>query len=160
MYALSADGPILHPTFLGLVLIPIALHSLPSQPIVIPQGTEVVIRVINGCDASVNSDMQSLMSSLPGDRIVVCRSRYAVRLLHPIDHNYCAMLCKKLHWYEYPTESNRFWEPAHDPAARPDPEPVMLVVCVYGCVSRSNLEPLATNHEQLLRSHAHRFHVA
>ncbi len=37
-YALSAGGPILHPTLSGLVLVPIAPHSLSNRPIVLPQA--------------------------------------------------------------------------------------------------------------------------
>ncbi|CAJ0770323.1 MAG: NAD kinase [Ralstonia sp.] len=106
-YALSAGGPILHPALSGLVLVPIAPHSLSNRPIVIPQDAEVVIQVTSGRDASVNFDMQSLTSLLPGDRIVVRRSERTVRLLHPIGYNYYATLRKKLHWHEYPTEDNR-----------------------------------------------------
>ena len=67
----------------------------------------MVIQVTSGRDASVNFDMQSLTSLLPGDRIVVRRSERTVRLLHPIGYNYYATLRKKLHWHEYPTEDNR-----------------------------------------------------
>ena len=106
-YALSAGGPILHPALSGLVLVPIAPHSLSNRPIVIPQDAEVVIQVTSGRDASVNFDMQSLTSLLPGDRIVVRRSERTVQLLHPVGYNYYATLRKKLHWHEYPTEDNR-----------------------------------------------------
>ncbi len=82
-YALSAGGPILHPALSGLVLVPIAPHALSNRPIVIPHDAEVVIQVTSGRDASVNFDMQSLTSLLPGDRIVVVRrSERTVRLLH------------------------------------------------------------------------------
>ncbi|QET02248.1 MULTISPECIES: NAD kinase [Cupriavidus] len=106
-YALSAGGPILHPTLSGLVLVPIAPHALSNRPIVLPHDAEVTIEVATARDASVNFDMQSLTSLLPGDRIVVRRSDKAVQLLHPVGYNYYATLRKKLHWHEYPTEDNR-----------------------------------------------------
>jgi NAD+ kinase len=106
-YALSAGGPILHPALSGLVLVPIAPHALSNRPIVIPHDAELVIQVTSGRDASVNFDMQSLTSLLPGDRIVVRRSERTVQLLHPVGYNYYATLRKKLHWHEYPTEDNR-----------------------------------------------------
>lgn len=106
-YALSAGGPILHPTLSGLVLVPIAPHSLSNRPIVLPQEAEVTIEVATARDASVNFDMQSLTSLLPGDRIVVRRSKKTIQLLHPVGYNYYATLRKKLHWHEYPTEDNR-----------------------------------------------------
>ncbi|WP_020201410.1 MULTISPECIES: NAD kinase [Cupriavidus] len=106
-YALSAGGPILHPTLSGLVLVPIAPHALSNRPIVLPHDAEVSIEVATARDASVNFDMQSLTSLLPGDRIVVRRSAKTVHLLHPLGYNYYATLRKKLHWHEYPSEDNR-----------------------------------------------------
>ncbi|MGO4302677.1 MULTISPECIES: NAD kinase [unclassified Cupriavidus] len=106
-YALAAGGPILHPTLSGLVLVPIAAHALSNRPIVLPLDAEVTIQVATARDASVNFDMQSLTSLLPGDRIVVRRSDKTVNLLHPVGYNYYATLRKKLHWHEYPTEDNR-----------------------------------------------------
>ncbi|WP_454763519.1 NAD kinase [Cupriavidus campinensis] len=106
-YALAAGGPILHPTLSGLVLVPIAPHALSNRPIVLPHDAEVTIEVATARDASVNFDMQSLTSLLPGDRIVVRRSDKTVSLLHPVGYNYYATLRKKLHWHEYPTEDNR-----------------------------------------------------
>ena len=35
-YALSAGGPLLHPTLAGIVLVPIAPHALSNRPIVLP----------------------------------------------------------------------------------------------------------------------------
>jgi NAD+ kinase len=53
---------------------------------------------VAGRDASVNFDMQSLASLLPGDRIVVRRSGHQVRFLHPQGWSYYATLRRKLHW--------------------------------------------------------------
>ncbi|MCY1219200.1 NAD kinase [compost metagenome] len=106
-YALSAGGPILHPTLSGVVLVPIAPHALSNRPIVLPHDAEVTIEVASARDASVNFDMQSLTSLLPGDRIVVRRSEKSINLLHPVGYNYYATLRKKLHWHEYPSEDNR-----------------------------------------------------
>jgi NAD+ kinase len=106
-YALSAGGPSLHPALSGLELVPIAPHALSNRPIVVPDTSEIVVEIVNGRDISVNFDMQSLTSLLPGDRIVVRRSERTVQLLHPVGYNYYATLRKKLHWHEYPTEDNR-----------------------------------------------------
>src|SRR5437868_8160888 len=45
-YALSAGGPLLHPTLSGLVLVPIAPHALSNRPIVLPHDAQVTIEVI------------------------------------------------------------------------------------------------------------------
>ena len=78
-YALSAGGPILHPHVAGILLAPIAPHSLSNRPIVLPQDSVTVIEVVNGLEVIVNFDMQSLASLMHGDRIVVTRSEYQVR---------------------------------------------------------------------------------
>ena len=43
-YALSAGGPILHPTLAGWALVPIAPHDLSNRPIVVPDSGEVAGR--------------------------------------------------------------------------------------------------------------------
>jgi NAD+ kinase len=97
-YALSAGGPILHPGIGGWLLVPIAPHDLSNRPIVLPDTLDILLEVVNGRDASVNFDMQSLASLLPGDRIVVRRSRHQVRFLHPQGWSYYATLRRKLRW--------------------------------------------------------------
>jgi NAD+ kinase len=99
-YALSAGGPILHPGIAGWVLTPIASHTLSNRPIVLPDVAEVAIEIVAGLDASVNFDMQSLASLLPGDRIRVQRSKHRVHFLHPRGWSYYATLRRKLHWNE------------------------------------------------------------
>lgn len=99
-YALSAGGPLLHPSIPGWVLVPIAPHTLSNRPIVLAEHSEVVIEMVAGRDASANFDMQSLASLAHGDRIVVRRSLHHVRFLHPRGWNYFDTLRKKLHWNE------------------------------------------------------------
>src|SRR4051794_33322444 len=99
-YALSAGGPLLHPSNPGWVLVPIAPHTLSNRPIVLPDAAEVTIELVSGRDASANFDMQSLASLMLGDRITVKRSQHRVRFLHPRGWTYFDTLRKKLHWNE------------------------------------------------------------
>ena len=99
-YALSAGGPMLHPSIPGWVLVPIAPHTLSNRPIVLADVAEVAIELVSGRDASANFDMQSLASLLHGDRIIVRRSEFSVRFLHPRGWNYFDTLRKKLRWNE------------------------------------------------------------
>jgi NAD+ kinase len=99
-YALSAGGPLLHPSNPGWVLVPIAPHTLSNRPIVLPDGVEIAIELVSGRDASANFDMQSLASLLHGDRITVRRSQHTVRFLHPKGWTYFDTLRRKLHWNE------------------------------------------------------------
>ena len=99
-YALSAGGPLLHPSNPGWVLVPIAPHTLSNRPIVLPDAVEIAIELVSGRDASANFDMQSLASLLHGDRITVRRSQHKVRFLHPKGWTYFDTLREKLHWNE------------------------------------------------------------
>ncbi|KQY86848.1 MULTISPECIES: NAD kinase [Roseateles] len=98
-YALSAGGPILHPSIAGWLMVPIAPHTLSNRPIVLPDLGEVRMEIVAGRDASVNFDMQSLASLLHGDTITVRRSQHQVRFLHPKGWSYYATLRRKLRWY-------------------------------------------------------------
>ena len=99
-YSLSAGGPLLHPSIPGWVMVPIAPHTLSNRPIVLANAAEIAIEIVAGRDASANFDMQSLASLMHGDRIVVTRSEFQVRFLHPKGWTYFDTLRKKLHWNE------------------------------------------------------------
>jgi NAD+ kinase len=99
-YALSAGGPILHPSIGGLVVVPIASHTLSNRPIVLPDGGEVRVGIVQGKDVSANFDMHNIASLLLGDQIRVRRSAHHVRFLHPRGWSYYATLRRKLRWYE------------------------------------------------------------
>ena len=99
-YALSAGGPLLHPSIAGWILVPIAPHTLSNRPIVLSDTGEITVEIVAGRDASANFDMQSLASLMLGDRITVKRSEYQMRFLHPKGWSYFDTLRKKLHWNE------------------------------------------------------------
>jgi NAD+ kinase len=97
-YAMSAGGPLLHPSIEGWVMVPIASHGLSNRPIVLPESSEISIEIVAGRYVSANFDMQSLADLILGDRIVVNRSQHKVRFLHPAGWNYFDTLRKKMHW--------------------------------------------------------------
>jgi len=102
-YALSAGGPILHPHVAGILLVPIAPHSLSNRPIVLPKDSVTVIEVVNGLEVIVNFDMQSQTNLQNGDKIEVRQSDKTIALLHPSNHSDYKTLREKLHWNEYPS---------------------------------------------------------
>ncbi|AXA92850.1 NAD kinase [Massilia sp. YMA4] len=106
-YALSAGGPLLHPTLGGIVLVPIAPHALSNRPIVLPDSSEIVIEIIRGRDITVNFDMQTFASLQPQDRIHIRRSPHTITFLHPEGWSYYNTLRKKLHWNEYPSSDGK-----------------------------------------------------
>jgi NAD+ kinase len=90
----------LHPGLGGWVMVPIASHTLSNRPIVVADTETITIEIVAAKDASMNFDMQSLASLLPGDRVIVRRSSHHVRFLHPTGWNYYATLRRKLRWNE------------------------------------------------------------
>ncbi len=99
-YALSAGGPILHPTLEAFVLAPICPHTLSARPIAVNSRSEIEINLIHADDARVHFDGQQHSDMRVGDRIVIWRAKNTVRLLHPEDHSYYDTLRQKLHWGE------------------------------------------------------------
>lgn len=102
-YALSAGGPLLHPSLAGIVFVPIAPHALSNRPIVVPDSSKIVITISAGREASVNFDMQSFAHLHVGDQIHIQRSTHQISFLHPQNWNYYHTLREKMHWNEYPT---------------------------------------------------------
>jgi NAD+ kinase len=103
-YALSANGPILHPSLSGLVLAPLAPQTLSNRPITLPDSVTVEIELMDMRDASAHFDMQPYSPLLPGDVVQASRCKDAVTLLHPIGYDYYDTLRQKLHWNVMPTE--------------------------------------------------------
>ncbi|GIZ53238.1 NAD kinase [Noviherbaspirillum aridicola] len=106
-YALSAGGPLLHPSLSGMVLVPIAPHALSNRPIVVADTCTIEIEIMGGREISVNFDMQSLASLRHHDRIFVRRSAHAITFLHPQGWSYYDTLREKLHWHEYPSQAGQ-----------------------------------------------------
>ncbi|MES2129767.1 MAG: NAD kinase [Pseudomonadota bacterium] len=106
-YALSAGGPLLHPSLGGIVLVPIAPHALSNRPIVVPDSSSIVIEIVGGRDISVNFDMQTFASLAHGDQIVIERSPHTITFLHPEGWSYYDTLREKLHWNEYPSAEGK-----------------------------------------------------
>lgn len=103
-YALSANGPILHPSLAGLVLVPVAPQTLSNRPIALPDSCVLEIEITDVRDASAHFDMQSFSLLRPGDIVRAQRSADFVTLLHPVGYNYFATLRQKLHWNVMPGE--------------------------------------------------------
>jgi NAD+ kinase len=97
-YAMSASGPILHPSLAGLVLVPVAPHTLSNRPITLPDNVTVEIELTEMRDASAHFDMQLFSPLHAGDIVRAHLSRDQVTLLHPAGYNYFETLRRKLHW--------------------------------------------------------------
>jgi len=101
-YALSAGGPILDPSIPAFALVPVAPHGLTHRPVAVADTSELRITVTRGRDAAAHCDGQVRFALSEGESVTVRRADYVARFLHPEDHDYFAMLRKKLHWSETP----------------------------------------------------------
>jgi len=99
-YALSSNGPILHPSLNVIGLVPVCPHTLSNRPIVVGSESEIEIMILKAADARAHFDSHSHHEMKERDKIVVKRCPYSIRLLHPLEHNYYHMLREKLHWSE------------------------------------------------------------
>ena len=102
-YALSGGGPILHPRLDAITLVPICPHTLSNRPIVIHDDSVIEIIIHKGTlEATVSCDGQVNQSLEADDLITVRKHNHALRLLHPLGHDYFAVLREKLRWSEQP----------------------------------------------------------
>jgi NAD+ kinase len=99
-YALSAQGPILHPAVPALALVPLNPHTLSARPVSISDKTKIEIVLKHALDARAHFDGLALFDMQEGDRLVLRRSADAVRFVHPPGYKYFATLRQKLRWSE------------------------------------------------------------
>jgi NAD+ kinase len=97
-YALSAGGPILHPSLEAFVMVPICAHTLSARPIAVNSRSRVEIQLLQAGDARVYFDGQRHFDLQINDTVVVCRAPKTVRLLHPKSYSYYQTLRQKLQW--------------------------------------------------------------
>lgn len=99
-YALSAGGPILHPSLKALVLVPLNPHTLSNRPIVIDDDAEIEIRFRKGrqINALVTCDHLEIPEVSIDDKILIKKEPKPIKILHPEDHDFFHVLRGKLNW--------------------------------------------------------------
>lgn len=97
-YALSAGGPIVHPSLNVISLVPVCPHTLSNRPIVV--GGESVIEILlhRTEDVRVRFDSHTHFDLHPHDTLMLTSYPEAVFLLHPVGHSYYHTLREKLLW--------------------------------------------------------------
>lgn len=103
-YAMSANGPILHPSVAGIAIVPLCPHALTNRPITVPDRCVVEVGLLPPHDARIHFDGQERFDARAGDTVRVARSSHSVTLLHPPGYSYFAMLREKLHWSATPRQ--------------------------------------------------------
>ncbi|WDE00837.1 NAD(+) kinase [Thalassomonas actiniarum] len=99
-YSMSAGGPILTPGLNALSLVPMFPHTLTSRPIVVDGSSEIKLILANENyeNLQVSCDGHVILAVMPGDEVIIKKSEYTLRLIHPLDHDYFNVLRSKLSW--------------------------------------------------------------
>lgn len=99
-YALSAGGPIMHPSLDAIVIVPMFPHTLTSRPLVVSGAAEIRVRVKNAqltlprasCDSQVHLDLA------PEATLRIRKHPVPLRLLFPTGHSFYGSCRSKLDW--------------------------------------------------------------
>ncbi len=98
-YSLAAAGPILSPSVNAFVISLICPHTLSSRPLVVPDGSEILVTVGDtGGGLFLTADGQVGQSLEQGDCVKIRRSDRDVRFIQIPGHSYFKVLREKLTW--------------------------------------------------------------
>lgn len=98
-YNLSAGGPILQPTLDGIVLSPVAPHSLAMRPLVIDAGSVIELEVSSrGKECHIALDGRLFSVPASGSKISVRKAPYRVGVVMPKGKDFSSVLRNKLLW--------------------------------------------------------------
>jgi NAD+ kinase len=99
-YSLSCGGPILTPKVKSLVITPIAPHNLNARPLVIPDDTEITLK-ISGRENEYLISLDSRVTSVDNQTVLtVKKSGFAIQLVEFPDEGFLKAIRKKLLWGE------------------------------------------------------------
>lgn len=98
-YSLAAGGPVIHPAVPGIILTPICPFTLTNRPLIIPDISEVEIRLEGKpTDIVLTFDGQEGLNIDSRDRIFVRKSPNPVRMISFPNQNYFSILKTRLMW--------------------------------------------------------------
>ena len=99
-YALSAGGPIIHPSLDVWTILPMLPQSISSRPFVISSKEKVVIRLLKGPleDAKICADGHDDIAVPYEKDIAITKMNNTLRLVHPIDNDFFEACREKLGW--------------------------------------------------------------
>ena len=99
-YSLSCGGPILTPEVKSLVITPIAPHNLNARPLVIPDHTEIKLRV-SGREDQYLVSMDSRITSIGNDSIItIKKTSFQINMVEIPNETFFKTLRTKLLWGE------------------------------------------------------------
>ncbi len=98
-YNLSAGGPMIFPSMNAVVITPICPFTLSNRPIVVPDNSEIELRLkTDHEEVALTLDGQVGLPLKIGDVVVIRKSRTTFNLVQPSNRNYFDVLRDKLRW--------------------------------------------------------------
>jgi NAD+ kinase len=99
-YSLSCGGPVIMPDASNFVLTPIAPHNLSARPLVIPDSTEIKLKV-SGRENNFLVSLDSRIATLDNTtQITIKKASFKIKMIEPEDESFLDTLRKKLLWGE------------------------------------------------------------
>jgi NAD+ kinase len=96
-YGLSLGGPIVHPQTRALVFMPLNPHSLFNRPVVLPEGTELTLRMPNAGSVLI-CDGQRSLNLEPGSEVSIGSGPEVQFVQFDGGRNFFDLLRQKLRW--------------------------------------------------------------
>ena len=99
-YALSAGGPIIHPSLDVWTILPMLPQSLSSRPFIISSNENVEIELFDGPsdNAKICVDGQDDIDLPYGVKIIISKTHKTLKLVHPEDNDFFEACREKLGW--------------------------------------------------------------
>ncbi|AWG20314.1 NAD kinase [Flavobacterium faecale] len=99
-YSLSCGGPILTPETTSLVITPISPHNLNARPLVIPDDTEIRLKV-SGREENYLVSLDSRITSVGNESILkIKKTPFKINMIEIPDETFLKTLRSKLLWGE------------------------------------------------------------
>ncbi|NNC50263.1 MAG: NAD kinase [Flaviramulus sp.] len=99
-YSLSCGGPVMTPSTNSFALTPIAPHNLSARPLIIPDSTEIHLKV-DGREENHLVSLDSRIATLDnGTLIKIKKADFKIKMIDLLDESFINTLRKKLLWGE------------------------------------------------------------
>lgn len=99
-YSLSCGGPVIMPEASNFAITPIAPHNLNARPLVIPDDTEILLKV-QGREDQFLLSLDSRIITLPNTAtVIIKKALFTIKMVELIDESFIDTLRKKLLWGE------------------------------------------------------------
>ena len=99
-YSLSCGGPVLTPEVKGLVITPIAPHNLNARPLVIPDDTEIKLKV-SGREEQYLVSLDSRIATLNNNaELIIRKTPFKINMVEIPNETFLKTLRNKLLWGE------------------------------------------------------------